>query len=413
MTEPTYQLPQLPLVQSLQPGTVEELAGLVEQAYEQSVPMYPLGGQTALHYGLPAKTDGWGISTEKLNRVIDFPVKDLTLTVETGITIQALADMLANEGLMLPLDVPQQSQATLGGVIATNCNGPRRFGYGTVRDYVIGIQAVNGKGQLFHGGGRVVKNVAGYDFCKLLTGSMGTLGIISQATVKLKPVPEEAVTVAVSLDDGATVENCIAMLMESPTVPVAVELLYGARWSEYAGDPNRRYTLAVQLAGTESEITWGQQRLADDLKACGAPGAFALSSEAHVALWQQIQEFPAAEHELTIQVKTVSSGAVPVIEKCTETDPQCTIQSDIGNGVVTVGFEEMPETGISGLVVSQLGPLATVYHGHVETLRCPAPEDLTLGTMWGQLSGPQWLHNRVKEQFDPRGLLNPGRFVYQ
>ena len=105
-----------------------------------------------------------------------------------------LKQTLASEGLMLPLDVPQQEAATLGGVIATNTNGPRRFGLGTVRDYVIGIEAVNGKGQLFHGGGRVVKNVAGYDFCKLLTGSMGTLGVITQATVKLKPIPESAST---------------------------------------------------------------------------------------------------------------------------------------------------------------------------------------------------------------------------
>tara|TARA_Y100001968_G_C19328740_1_gene703170 strand:+ start:495 stop:860 length:366 start_codon:yes stop_codon:yes gene_type:complete len=114
--------------------------------------------------------------------------------------MEALSQTLAGEGLMLPLDVPQQATATLGDVIATNANGPCRFGFGTVRDYVIGIEAVNGKGQVFHGGGRVVKNVAGYDFCKLLTGSMGTLVIITQATVKVKPIPESAVTVVVAVE---------------------------------------------------------------------------------------------------------------------------------------------------------------------------------------------------------------------
>ena len=410
MTDSTY---QLPITQRLEPTTVAELAGLVQQAHDQETAVYPLGGQTAIHYGLAAKNDGWGMSTTKLNNIVDFPVKDLTITVETGITMQTLNDALAKEGLMLPLDVPQQSHATLGGVISTNTNGARRFGFGTVRDYVIGIEAVNGKGQVFHGGGRVVKNVAGYDFCKLLTGSVGTLGIITQTTVKLKPLPEESVTVVVGVEHADIAEACVAILLESPTVPSAIELLYGNAWNELTGNFKDNLTLVVQLSGTAVETAWGQRRLIDDLKNQGAPGASVLSSETHFELWQQIQEFPAEERELTIQVKTVSSGAVPVIETCRALDPSCTIQSDAGNGVVTVGFDEIPDRGISGIVITELGPLATTYHGHVETLRCSNPENLTLGTMWGHLAAPEWLHNRIKEQFDPRGILNPGRFVYQ
>ena len=163
--------------------------------------------------------------------------------------MQTLNDALAKEGLMLPLDVPQQSHATLGGVISTNTNGARRFGFGTVRDYVIGIEAVNGKGQVFHGGGRVVKNVAGYDFCKLLTGSVGTLGIITQTTVKLKPLPEESVTVVVGVEHADIAEACVAMLLESPTVPSAIELLYGNAWNELTGNFKDNLTLVVQLSG--------------------------------------------------------------------------------------------------------------------------------------------------------------------
>mgnify|MGYP001169411920 CR=1 FL=1 len=397
----------------LEPASVEELATQVVQAYQQESPLYPLGGQTALHYGLAAKSEGWGISTTSLSRIVDFPVEDLTITVETGISMEALSQTLAGEGLMLPLDVPQQAVATLGGVIATNANGPRRFGFGTVRDYVIGIEAVNGKGQVFHGGGRVVKNVAGYDFCKLLTGSMGTLGIITQATVKVKPIPESAVTVVVAVESVDVAEKCIAMLLESPTVPVAIELLQGEPWAELTGVTKAGMILAVQLNGTHVEIAWGQQRLVDDLKSQGAAGATVLDEERHLQLWEFIQEFPAQDRELTVQVKTVSSGALPVVAKCLEVDADCIIQSDAANGVVTVGFSEIPDGGIGGVVVTELGPIASHYHGHVETLRCPNPEDLTMGTMWGQLSAPQWLHNRIQEQFDPRGILNPGRFVYQ
>ena len=403
---------QLPIIQTLEPSSAEELAAHVKQGFEQAMAMYPLGGQTSLHYGLAPQTEGWGISTAGVSQIVDFPVKDLTITVGTGITMGFLKQTLASEGLMLPLDVPQQEAATLGGVIATNTNGPRRFGLGTVRDYVIGIEAVNGKGQLFHGGGRVVKNVAGYDFCKLLTGSMGTLGVITQATVKLKPIPELASTVVVALDDSDIADGCISMLLESPTVPIAVELLAGEAWSELTGVSRSKLILAIQLAGTEVEVAWSRERLIGDLKRKGAPGALILDGESHTRLWNSIQELPAGARELTIQVKTVSSGTLPVIEKCLQVDPTCTIQSDAGNGIVTIGFAEVPVGGIAGIAITELGPVASNFHGHVETLGCSNPEELTMGTMWGQLSGPQWLHNRIREQFDPLGLLNPGRFVY-
>ena len=410
VTDSTY---QLPISQMLEPTAVTELADFVRQASDSSTAVYPLGGQTAVHYGLEATQEGWGISTSKLNEVVDFPVKDLTITVQTGISMKSLNEVLAREGLMLPLDVPKQSTATLGGVIATNTNGPRRFGYGTVRDYVIGIEAVNGKGQVFHGGGRVVKNVAGYDFCKLLTGSLGTLGVITQATVKLKPIPEDRVTVIAPVGNPDIAESCVAMLLESPTVPAAIELLYGNAWEPWTGNVKGELTLAIQLAGTAVEMAWGQQRLIHDLKAEGASGATVISGERHTQLWKSIQEFPADERELTVQIKTVSSGAIPIIEKCRQLAPDCTIQSDAGNGVVTVGFAEIPDGGIAGVVVTELGPLATSFHGHVETLKCPNPADLTIGTMWGNLSAPNWLQRRIKDQFDPQGILNPGRFVYQ
>ena len=155
----------LPITNLLSPCTLAELASMVQAAFVRKTAIYPLGGETSLNFGVPVKTPGIGISLAKLNRVVDFPHRDLTITVEAGITMRDLYDTLARERLQLPVDVPQAEQATLGGVLATNWNGPRRFGFGPVRDAVIGISAVDGQGMAFHGGGRVVKNVAGYDFC--------------------------------------------------------------------------------------------------------------------------------------------------------------------------------------------------------------------------------------------------------
>src|SRR5262249_13131056 len=126
-----------------------------------------------------------------LHQVIDYPARDMTITVQAGITIAKLQEVLHAENQRLPVDVPLADRATLGGVLATNTSGPRRYGFGTLRDYVIGISAVNDLGEEIKVGGRVVKNVAGYDLCKLFIGSLGTLGIISQVTLKLRPLPEE------------------------------------------------------------------------------------------------------------------------------------------------------------------------------------------------------------------------------
>src|SRR5205823_15004930 len=130
----------------------------------------------------------------------------------------------------LPVDVPQAERTTIGGVIATNWNGPRRFGEGALRDFVIGIHAVDGRGLPFKGGGRVVKNVAGYDFCKLLTGSFGTLGVITQVTLRLKPIPDQSALVACSVPDLAAAEKLLAALVKSETSPTAIELLAGPEW---------------------------------------------------------------------------------------------------------------------------------------------------------------------------------------
>ena len=168
----------LPLSDTLTPADQAELRRTVREAFDDNTPIYPWGGGTSLGFGLPPRDTGIGLSLLGLKRVVEHAARDMTVTAEAGISIDALSAVLAKENQRLPIDLPNAHRATLGGVIATNTSGARRFAHGTMRDYVIGITAVDGRGTMFHGGGRVVKNVAGYDFCKLLTGSLGTLGII-------------------------------------------------------------------------------------------------------------------------------------------------------------------------------------------------------------------------------------------
>src|SRR5205085_6597457 len=125
----------------------------------------------------------------------------------------------------LPIDLPQAQRATLGGVVAANPSGSRRFGLGTMRDYVIGISAIDASGRLFKGGGRVVKNVAGYDLCKMLVGSLGTLAVITQVTLKLRPIPESSRLLWCAFDHSAAIEQSLAQLVSSSARPVAMDIL--------------------------------------------------------------------------------------------------------------------------------------------------------------------------------------------
>ena len=184
MTPTTCLLDGFGPVPLVRPGCAVDVGDLIRQASASDSAIYPVGGQTKIGLGYPPTKPGQAVDLRGLAQVIDFPARDMTITVQAGITIAVLRETLAREKLRLPIDVPQPDRATLGGILACNTSGPRRFGYGTLRDYVIGITALNDEGREFKAGGRVVKNVAGYDLCKLLVGSLGTLGIITQVTLK-------------------------------------------------------------------------------------------------------------------------------------------------------------------------------------------------------------------------------------
>src|SRR5207248_587611 len=186
----------------VRPTSVAEVGDLVRRAIDQGHALFPLGGRTLLDVGLPPDRAGVGVDLRDLSEVIDYPARDMTVTVQPGITLARLEVLLATERQRLPVDVPQPDRATLGGALAVNASGPRRYGFGTLRDYVIGMTVVNDEGHEAKAGGRVVKNVAGYDLPKLHVGALGTLGIIVQVTLKLRPLPEESALLVLRCEPG-------------------------------------------------------------------------------------------------------------------------------------------------------------------------------------------------------------------
>src|SRR5215468_2064843 len=207
------------------PGSADEVARVVSTAAAAGVPVIPWGGGTQMSRGAPPHDGALVVVLRRLNRVVEHEPGDLTATAEAGIRVDALQAALGTRGQWLPLDPPAPGEATLGGVLAANAAGPRRQGYGTARDLVIGIRVVGADGRLVRAGGQVVKNVAGYDLVKLYIGSHGTLGVIVDATLKLRPRPEAE---AAGWATFSTLESAVGAAMSlagSELGPVALTVL--------------------------------------------------------------------------------------------------------------------------------------------------------------------------------------------
>lgn len=398
------------------PTTQTELARFVaENAAGRKQVLSPVGGRTALHTGFPGPSADMLIDLTSLNRVIDYPARDMTVTVEAGIRFDALQSLLKQEGQRLPIDIAQSSRATLGGAIATNTSGPRRAGFGTFRDYVIGISAVDAVGRLFKGGGRVVKNVAGYDVCKLLVGSLGTLGIISQVTLKLRPLPETSALLWLTFDTFGEIENALERLLVSDARPIAVEVLNAAAAGMIAAQsrlelPHASPVLLLGVEGSPREVEWQIERLRREMVPYGVQLFEKVADSQTDGLWDALTEFPtSADDPLTFQANVVPSRCMAFAEQATERG--VAVQVHAASGIVIGQCAESTATVAQAQsLLAEFRQSVRGSRGNVTVLHCD-PEWRAALPMWGDPE-PGWqLMVQLKRKFDPDGLLNPGRFV--
>ncbi|HEV3024607.1 MAG TPA: FAD-binding oxidoreductase, partial [Pirellulales bacterium] len=349
----------LRLTDTVTPADQAELAGVVREAFARNTPLYPLGGGTALDFGVVPTRPGLGVSLAGLNRVVDYPSRDMTITVEAGIRMAELAAILAREGQRLPIDAGSAADATLGGVAATNFSGPRRYGHGTIRDYLIGISAVDGRGVAFKAGGRVVKNVAGYDLGKLLVGSLGTLAIISQITLKVKPLPHDSAFLSAAPRDFDQTESLLAALVDSRTTPMAIELVAGPVWQaepelgRAADLPAGR--LLVGLEGTATEVDWIVEQLGREWRELGVRTFDVHRGDAAGHIWSRLTEFPAqGESPLVVKFNVRSSAVTSIVNLLLDVDPQASLQAHAGNGIVIGRLSEFSVADASKVLIQRL-----------------------------------------------------------
>ena len=397
------------------PATQAELARfMTENTNGSRKTICPVGGRTALHYGAAANAD-LIVGTSELTRIIDYPARDMTITVEAGLRIDELQSKLATERQRLPIDIAQPGRATLGGAIATNTSGSRRFGHGTFRDYLIGVSAVDAAGTLFKAGGRVVKNVAGYDICKLLVGSRGTLGIITQITLKLRPMPESSAFLWLSFASFEQIESAIQRLLHSGARPVAIDVLNtaaaklicaAARWASGASVP----VLCVGLEGTAREVDWQIETLCRELDGCGVQSEERIDEPGTSRLWEALMEFPTcADDPVTFQANLLPSRCMEFADRATQLG--VAVQVHAGNGIVVGQLPDEAATIDKAMVIlNELRRMTHSARGNLVVLHCD-PEWKSGMPMCGDPE-PSWgLMQRLKRQLDPHSLLNPGRFI--
>jgi glycolate oxidase FAD binding subunit len=387
------------------PASVHELGELIRHAAASNTAIYPIGGQTHITLGNSPTKSGHAVDLRGLAQIIDFPARDMTVTVQTGITVRALSEILAKENLRLPIDVAQADRATLGGILAANISGPRRYGFGTLRDYVIGISAFNDEGRECKAGGRVVKNVAGYDICKLLVGSLGTLGIITQATLKLRPLAEHHSVITLGCE-SAQLEALLTCLHDSRTRPVCIDLLNQTA-ARIVGTAETPWTLLVGYEGNFDAVGWQVQQL---VKEVGVQCRLQAQVDAAAQpLWDALVEQSAWSG--TIFKANLRPSATAAFCQGVDREPnRPALRAHAGNGIV---FGQWP----AGLTMEQAGSmlaawreLAATGHGSVVVAACPSEWKKSL-SVWGPAPSDAWLMRDVKAKFDPHGIFNPGRFV--
>jgi glycolate oxidase FAD binding subunit len=383
----------------VEPGSVEEVSELMKLASREGLTVSPRGGGTKTHLGDPPASLDLVLSTARMNEVIEHVPGDQVVRVQAGVRLEDLQERLSGSKQMLALDPPERG-ATIGGVVAANSSGPRRYRYGTVRDLIIGITVVLHDGTVAKAGGKVVKNVAGYDLSKLFTGSLGTLGIIATANFRLHPIPEAARTVAVEVESPEAAAGAAQAIVHSQVEPTAVELHYG--------EDARLLTVLVESirAGVEAKA----ETASFILRPFGKVRALSEEEAEHLG---PLQPPAVGDDEAAVKIAApppdladVLGSVLAAAERRGLAHPR--IMGHAASGVTFVGFSGGEEEGSH--FVEELREIWVRKGGSVTLQRAPLGLKQRVGT-WDNGGDYLGLIRRIKEKFDPRGGMNPGRFV--
>ncbi|MEQ9624687.1 MAG: FAD-binding oxidoreductase [Coleofasciculus chthonoplastes F1-TOW-03] len=389
------------------PTTIQQLCQVMESANTHNWQVLPCGNGSKLAWAGVGKPVDVVISTQNLNQVIDHPVGDLTVTAQAGVKLADLQPILLKTNQFLPLEPAYPESATLGGIISTADSGSWRQRYGGVRDMLLGVSFVRSDGQLAKAGGRVVKNVAGYDLMKLLTGAYGTLGILTEVTFRLYPVQEASGTVVLTGDADA-IASTTQTLLASALTPTAAELLSSGLVKQL--DIGQRMGLMVRFQSVTKSVQEQSSRLLEVGQQLGLQGTLYQDSD-EVTLWQSLPEqiwgMPQST-SITCKIGIVPTAAVmtlTVLDTLTSGTGLGFIHA--GSGLGKVRFD--PET-VKPETILKIRENCQSHSGFLTVLEAPISVKQQLD-VWGYSGNALDIMRQIKQKFDPKTLLSPNRFV--
>jgi glycolate oxidase FAD binding subunit len=385
------------------PHNVEELSEVLKLASDERWRIIPAGAGTWLEMGNRPRQFHLIVSTAKMNRVIEYEPADLTATVEAGCALASFNKNAAEHRQFIPLDPFGDERSTIGGVIATASAGPLRCAYGTPRDWLIGIRVVHADGGVTRAGGKVVKNVAGYDLCKLYAGSFGTLAVIAEMSFKLRALPPVEKTLVFYSNDVNSLCALLARVNDSDVQPAAMELISPSHDLSLALE-NNQFALALRFLN-EAEAVDSQIEEATKL---GSDFKHTVLSEADAgAFWRGYRESETSSKIVSsLRLSALPADLPAALADVDLTLPEINWRAHAANGVIRIHAE----TGIEPGRVVELRKRAQSRGGQLVILRAPNAIKEQLD-VWGEVGQTANLMRALKEKFDPQAQLNPGRFV--
>lgn len=367
------------------PATIEALRELVASGDESFL---IVGGGTQLRFGNVGGPFDAAISTRKLNRVLHYEPADLTIAVEPGITVADLLGVLAEHNQTLAIDCPEPHHATIGGLFASGLGGPRRLRYGSLRDWILGAEVMDGSGTITSSGGMVVKNVTGYDISRLHYGAHGAFGLVTRLNLKVVPCDEAARSITISYTRCADAHAAGLAVLRSQLEPTSILVSRGDEWC-----------LSVRCDGPKSSIDWQAQAIVDAALAGALSEVVTVQDDGAAALESFFKIANLAGSRSVARLSVPPSQQVDVLERYGDL-PETEICADLGSGLAYVS-----------------GPASEAWRD--ELSRHPAvaflalPADLKQGLdVFGSMPGPNAaIVRRLKDVYDPGRRFNRGRFA--
>jgi len=412
------------------PGTTSEVAAIAEMCHSQRVPLYVRGGGTGYSGGAVPLLGGVLLSMERFNRILEIDEQNLLVVTEPNVITGRLQEEVEKVGLFYPPDPASLDESVIGGNIAENAGGPRAFKYGTTRRYVLGLEVVLPDGEVIRTGSKAVKNVVGFDLTQLLAGSEGTLGIITQAVLRLVPKPPAHATLRATFDSVDAAVEAVTELIRARVVPATVELVDGeclAAVTRYLGGaelapPGTAGLLIVEVDGMAQAVA-EEARLVE--AACRSGGATevlrAATEDERRELWRVRRELsPALKTIATLKVNqdvVVPRGRVPELFRLVaalkrEFDVAIPCFGHAGDGNIHVNI--MVDGADPAAVARAHAAQRRLFEG-VVSLEGSISGEHGIGYTKAPFLSLELSHEaialmkRVKHAFDPRGILNPGK----